>query len=105
MATLLVSAMSLGGPGLRANLPENGLVLWQTIASESATVVLLQSSMVWNTVYGRRFINVSGPVAAPADSELCSPPSRELAGHILQRHLATEQTNKARIEPWNIKFD
>ena len=51
MATLLVSAMSLGGPGLRANLPENGLVLWQTIASESATVVLLQSSMVWNTVY------------------------------------------------------
>ena len=83
MATLLVSAMSLGGPGLRANLPENGLVLWQTIASESATVVLLQSSMVWNTVYGRRFINVSGPVAAPADSELCSPPSRELAGHIV----------------------
>ena len=53
MATLLVSAMSLGGPGLRANLPENGLVLWQTIASESATVVLLQSSMVWNTVSGR----------------------------------------------------
>lgn len=83
MATLLVSAMSLGGPGLRAKLPENGLVLWQTIASESATVVLLQSSMVWNTVYGRRFINVSGPVAAPADSVLCSPPSREVAGHIV----------------------
>lgn len=83
MATFLVSAMSLGGPGLHPNRPENGLVLSQTIGSESATVVLLQSPTVWNTVYGRQFINVSGPVAAPADSELCNPPSSELAGHIV----------------------
>jgi hypothetical protein len=83
MATFLVSAMSLGGPGLHPNLPENGLVLSQTIGSESATVVLLQSPMVWNTVYGRRFINVSGPVVAPADSGLCNSPSPELAGHIV----------------------
>ena len=83
MATFLVSAMSLGGPGLHPNRPENGLVLSQTIGSESATVVLLQSPTVWNTAYGRQFINVSGPVAAPADSELCNTPSPELAGHIV----------------------
>ena len=83
MITILVTAMSLGGPGLPPNLPQNGLVLSKTIGSESATVVLLQSPTVWNTVYGRRFNNVSGSVVAPADSELCQSPSPELAGHIV----------------------
>ena len=82
-AAFLVSSMSLGGHGLQPKLPESGLVLSQRIVSESATVVLLQISTVWNTVYGRRFNNVSGPVVAPADSGLCQSPSPELAWHIV----------------------
>ena len=68
---------------LAPTLPANGIVLWQTIVPEGATVVLLQSAAVWDTDYGHPFRNVSGPLVAPAESELCQPPLPEWAGRIV----------------------
>jgi len=65
------------------DLPGSGLVAWHSIESEGASITLLQTTSVWDTRYGAAFRNVTGPLFAPAISELCEAARPEWAGHIV----------------------
>lgn len=65
------------------DLPGSGLIVWHSIASEGASVTLLQTTSVWDTRYGAVFRNVTGPLVAPGTSELCQAARPEWAGHIV----------------------
>ena len=91
MLPSLLPALALGVPGsshfisapFEPELPGSGLVVWHSLASEGASVTLLETTSVWDTRYGAAFRNVTGPLVAPATSELCETARPEWAGHIV----------------------
>jgi len=91
MLPSLLPALALGVPGsshfisapFEPDLPGSGLVVWHSLASEGASVTLLETTSVWDTRYGAAFRNVTGPLVAPATSELCEKARPEWAGHIV----------------------